>query len=207
MILLLKVLVFPKRVFDEIREQSPYKLPLWSILIVGFVCFLLAVIEFKFTYYIAQAVFVSLVMALWNSIVSLVVLMSWASYYWIASKSFKIDIGWHNWFCFTCWTVVPSILGSIANALILQFAVTDPIEVLNPYPWFGWFGMTFLSIFWLPIPLVWSLYIAVNGFMSWTSKGLGFSIVVVVTPAAVLTLLQAFPSVPIISDFVRLTSF
>ncbi len=200
---LLRILILPHHVFKEIREPTPYQLPLWLILLLGFACFTVVQVDPSSPYWFIQALVAPFV-SLWYAVCTLGIMLVWACYFWVAGTLLNVDIGWRNWFGFTCWIALPSAIGSVAGVLILKLS---PAVDVDANPLIGWFGMTFLSVFWVPIPLVWSLYIAVNGFLSWTDKSLTTSMLVVLAPPVVLTMLQVFTSVPFIADFVRLTSF
>ena len=83
-----RVLYQPRQVFDEIREWTPISLPLWAILIVGFVCYVITLTDHKGYYWFFEFV-LSIVFSLWSLIWTMILLLAWATYYWIASTILK----------------------------------------------------------------------------------------------------------------------
>ena len=131
----------------------------------------------------------AVVVWVWNVILTLCILLVWTSYYWVAGKVLKLDTGWRKWWGFTCWTAVPAILGSIAEVLYFNLAGRDPYVSFALFPWFAWGDGPSLGLYWIPLSFVWTLFIAVNGVMSWTDKSLWISLTIVL-PTVVLLALQ-----------------
>ena len=207
MIRLARILVSPRQVFDGMRDKATFALPLWSILIVAFVCLLLIFINYddvtagvlqddgtvmrevdpQLVFFLGTG---AVVVWAWSSILSVCLLLAWASYYWVAGKVLRVDVGWRNWFGFACWTAVPGILGSVADLFVAKLGGPNPPITFSSLPgMIGWFGTTHFEVYWIPFSLVWTLYIAVNGIMSWTQKSLLTSLAIV-TPTIVLAALQ-----------------
>ena len=214
MIRLARILVSPRQVFDGMRDKATFAWPLWSILIVSFVCLLLIFINYddvkagvpQHDGTVADEVDLDLVFFMgtgavvvwvWNVISTLCILLVWASYYWVAGKVLKLDTGWGKWWGFTCWTAVPAILGSIAEVLYFNLAGRDPYVSFALFPWFAWGGGPSLGLYWIPISFIWMLFIAVNGVMSWTDKNLWISLAIVL-PIVVLFALQQIAVVALI---------
>lgn len=180
-----RVLYQPRQVFDEIREWTPISLPLWAILMAGFVCYVIILTNFRSHYYFL-GVLVSIVFSLWSLTWTLILLLVWATYYWIASTILKAGKQWSDWFGFTCWTAVPAVLGSIGGMLLFEFSGVNTHELLEPYPFFWWFGMMVPNVFLIPIPLIWTFYIAVNGLKSWTGRNTRTCVLVALVPVVAL---------------------
>lgn len=196
-----KVLITPWHVFDEIRGRVPIALPLWSILVVGLICQSIALIDFDratisvitdsgvqehVPYYFVFNVFGAVFLSVWGVIWALLLFSAWASYYWVVGKILRVDSDWRNWFGFTCWTAVPAVLGSLVGMVLFKLATTELGEIFRPYPFFWWFGMMVPNVFLVPIPLIWTFFIAVNGLRNWTGKNTVTCLLVVLIPVVAL---------------------
>lgn len=210
-----KILVWPRQVFGEIRETTPFAWPLWSILIVGFICYTIAFTDFDkaivwelkgsewvpfVPYYFGFHLTGNVLLAIWNVCCVLLVLFCWAGYYYVAGKVLKVDASWRNWFGFSCWAAVPAVLGAIAGVAAFKIADVDMIDYLEAFPFFWWFGMMALNLFLVPIPLVATLVIATIGLRSWTEKNWVTCVLVACIPVILLALgplnsVEVFPSV------------
>lgn len=180
-----RVLYQPRQVFDEILEWTPISLPLWAILIAGVVCYVIILTDFKSYFYFFE-VLVSILLSLWSLTWTLFLLLAWATYYWIASKVLRVRKYWSDWFGFTCWTAVPAVLGSLGGMLIFQVVGVNTHELLEPYPFFWWFGLMVPNVYLIPIPLVWTFFITVNGLRSWTGRNTGTCVLVALIPVVAL---------------------
>ncbi len=212
MIRLARILVSPRDVFDEIREKTTYALPFFTILAASLVCLLSVFISYDdLTVSAVQDdgtiarvvsfdnIFHSGIGAVyvwvWDSIWTCCIFLVWTSYYWVAGKLLNVVTSWRNWFGFTCWTAVPAILGSIADALYFELTSIGPVVSFALLPWYylSFNSDALISVYWIPIPLVWTLYIAVNGFTNWTGKNLKTGLMVVLPSVVVVALLQFVP--------------
>lgn len=185
-----RVLYQPQQVLNEIRDRTPISLPLWVILIAGFVCYVIILADFKGYYYFIEAL-LSIVFSLRSLTLTLFLLLAWATYYWIASKLLRVGKYWSDWFGFTCWTAVPAVLGSLGGMLIFKLTGVNTRELLEPYPYFWWFGMMVPNVFLIPIPLIWTFFIAVNGLKSWTGNNTWICALVAGIPVVVLAVSPA----------------
>ena len=147
-----RVLYQPQQVFEEISGEAPIVLPLCAILVVGLVCYVMIVLTDTGSYYYFLEVVVAIFLSLWSLIWTLLLLLAWAFYYWIAGKILRVGIDWRDWFGFTCWAAVPAVLGSISGMLIFELTGVNSHELLEPYPFFWWFGMMVPNVFLIPIP-------------------------------------------------------
>lgn len=209
---LLRIFVLPREVFNESRGQTSYALPLWSILIVGFVCLWLSLMTIddvtvermlddgtvvssvsfeRVLDFGSGPAYVGIVDAIWTFCILLV----WTSYFWVASKVLSVDIGWRQWLGFTSWTALPDILGSIADICYDKYANVDLYITFSSFPLFPLSAISQIVVYWIPISLIWTLYIAVNGVMSWTERSLLTSLLVVLPSVVAVALLQFVPGV------------
>ena len=85
-----------------------------------------------FVFSVLGAVFVSV----WGSIWTLILFSVWAGYYWVVGKILGVKSDWRNWFGFTCWTAVPTVLGSLFGMVLFKLATTELAEIFRPYPFF-----------------------------------------------------------------------
>ena len=212
MIRLARILVLPRDVFDEIRERAPFSLPFWTILAASLVCFLFVFISYDdLTVSTVQDdgtiasvvsydnIFHSGIGAVyvwvWDSIWTCCIFLVWTCYYWVVGKVLNVVTSWRNWFGFTCWTAVPAILGSIADALYFELTSNGPVVSFALLPWFHLSPNpnALVGVYWIPISLIWTLYIAVNGFMRWTEKSFKTSLMVVLPSVVAVALLQFLP--------------
>ena len=181
-----RVLYQPQQVFEEIRGGAPIVLPLCAILVVGLVCYVMIVLTDTGSYYYFLEVVVAIFLSLWSLVWTLLLLLAWAFYYWIAGKILRVGIDWRDWFGFTCWAAVPAVLGSISGLLIFELTGVNTHELLEPYPFFWWFGMMVPNVFLIPIPLIWTFYITVNGLKSWTGRNTRTCVLVALIPVVAL---------------------
>lgn len=181
-----RVLYQPQQVFDEIRGETPITLPLCAILVVGLVCDAMIVLTDTASPYFFFEVVVAIFLSLWSLIGTLLLLLVWASYYWIAGKFLRGGIDWRDWFSFTCWAAVPAVLGSIGGMLIFELTGVNTHELLEPYPFCWWFGTMVPNVFLIPIPLIWTFFIAVNGLKCWTGRNTVTCVLVALIPVVAL---------------------
>ena len=109
------------------------------------------------------------------------VLLLLGTYYFIAARVVKVEVGWEKWFAFACWAGLPYVVGYIVKIVLVFFGGAKLGNALAPMTWFGFEGAWAMF---LDGPLFWSFFIAIQGFMCWTSKDVRTSAVVVVLPAA-----------------------
>ena len=130
---------------------------------------------------IAQARFWSAVIALFTSAIgTMIVLLILGTYYWVVAKVLSIEIGWPKWFGFACWAGLPYGVGYVVQILLVSLGGEGASNALAPLTWFG------LNTGWaafLDIPLFWSVYLAIHGYQSWTSRDETTSVVVVALPS------------------------
>lgn len=112
-----------------------------------------------------------------------------ASYYWLAGLSFQAKIGWSKWFGFVCWAAIPTVYGSIVTTSLIIFLGIEWKNALSPLTWIGW-TQPWAVLF--TIPLVWIVFISVQGLRSWGNKRVGTSVIVVLVPYLVYVLIGSF---------------
>ncbi|HEX7965923.1 MAG TPA: Yip1 family protein [Gammaproteobacteria bacterium] len=113
-----------------------------------------------------------------------------ALYLFLVSKIGGYEVqGYGNWFNFTCWAYMPSVLGNLAFAVMYaisgkQAAVTSlDVTSLNTLlfkltPQDSWFGL--LNS--LHLTTFWSFALLVIGFSQWTRQSLGKSAALALAP-------------------------
>lgn len=102
------------------------------------------------------------------------------TYFYAIARSSGIDCRWEHWFGFSCWTNIPMIVYPSVVLTVGTYAITQPKSYV------------FLSVLWFVLfflPLLWSVYITVQGLRSWIPKDTAFCVKVAVVPYAVITLL------------------
>lgn len=209
MIRLARILVSPRDVFNKIRDTTPFALPFFSILIVAFLCLVVQSINYdNVTVGVLQDDgsvvskvsndlvlyfgFGAVVVWVWSAIWISCICLGWSVYYWAAGKLLSVDKGWRHWFGFACWTAVPAILGLVADTLYLSFASSGPFLLFSSFP-FELLAVNHVRVYWIPVFLIWTAYIAVHGFMSWTERNLSTSLMVVLPSVVAVGLLQYAP--------------
>lgn len=112
-----------------------------------------------------------------------------ASYYWLVSFSYEERIGWGRWFGFVCWASTPTIYGSVFSVVLIVLFGIEWKNSVAPLTWIGW-TQPWAVLF--TIPLVWIVFISIQGLRCWGSTRLGPSVIVVLVPYLVYVLIGSF---------------
>ena len=112
-----------------------------------------------------------------------------ASYYWLAGLSFDSRIRWSKWFGFACWAAMPTAYGSLVTTVLIASFGIEWKNAISPLTWIGW-TQPWAVLF--TIPLMWIVFISIQGLRSWGNMRMGTSVIVVVVPYLVYLLIGSF---------------
>ena len=202
-----RILFFPKQVFTELRENESSFIPLALLLTCGALCMALIAyvegVEFNMSDLEhlqieteqeaiaigttrATAAIVGLILFVFGIVGGLLTL---ATYYWVAGKSFQSENRWTHWFAFACWSAAPVIFWSISTGALVLLIGVEYKHGLAPLTWLGidhpWAEL-------LNVALLWTIFISVQGLRCWGSQRLSTSTIIVLVPYVLYILLGSF---------------
>lgn len=210
-----------REAFDEMRDQTPFLFPLLFVVVGTLI--LLAVIAYPSVFYLFNSLFESshqvgvsrtyteqyfnvggtridlqngfwltpmVVMGLIFEVFKIclnigVRLMLIGTYFYAIARWLRIDTRWEHWFGLSCWVNIPMIVVPSVVLIIGIIAITNPIPKVVVFLMWIVFCCT---------PILWSVYIAVQGLLSWTEKERAFCVRVALVPF-VLLLLSYSPTI------------
>lgn len=210
-----------REAFDEMRDQTPFLFPLLFVVLGTLI--LLAVVAYPSAFYLFNSLFDSLhqvgisrtyreqhfniggtridiqngiwltpmvvlglVFEVFNICFNVGVrLMLFGTYFYAIARWLRIDTRWEHWFGLSCWANIPMIVVPSVVLIIGTIAVTQPVPKLVVF---------FLWVVFCVIPILWSVYISVQGLLSWTEKESAFCVKVALVPY-VLWLLSYSPTI------------
>lgn len=109
-------------------------------------------------------------------------LMLIGTYFYAIARWLGIDYRWEQWFGLACWTNIPIVVIPTVGLIIGTFTLTQhPPHAVVFLLW---------CVFFLP-PLLWSVFISVEGLRSWTEKETPFCVRVALVPYVILLLLTS----------------
>ena len=117
-----------------------------------------------------------------------------AAYYLLAGKITNVQRSFRQWFSFTCWTSLPSLLTVITGAVVLLTATTTQIEQtdlrvlsLNSLLFHKAAGAPgYAALSYIGLPELLAAWLAVFGVKAWSGKSWLFSIIFALLPAALI---------------------
>jgi hypothetical protein len=122
-----------------------------------------------------------------------------AVYYLLAGKITNVQRSFRQWFSFTCWTSMPSLLGVIVGIVVLLTATSTQISdselralSLNSLLFHKAQGEPgFAALSYIGLPELLSMYLAVFGVRAWSGRSWLFSAVFALLPAALIAAIVA----------------
>ena len=111
-------------------------------------------------------------------------------YLLIVSKTMNLELGFSDWFAFTCWGFIPMIFPAIVGVIGViadpgTLAQTDWLAPLN------WFSLTVGGYEGaLSLDNILMVFIMTMGFQAWSEKSTGVSLAVVLIPFVVGTVIS-----------------
>jgi hypothetical protein len=117
-----------------------------------------------------------------------------ATYFTIVSKITNIQISFGKWFAFAAWAAVPGLLLIPLGALQIVLAQQGQLapNQLNPLSLNQLFFHIDMSARWatlldsISLTTLWTLFVSVIGFQTWTKKSRASSIAIVAAPYLVI---------------------
>lgn len=206
-----------REAFDEMRDQTPFLFPLLFV-VVGTLTVLAVVgyptmfylfetllqgetsimntqrsftiggtkIELNNGFWLTPALALSLIYGVFQYCLDIGVrLLLIGTYFYAIARWLRMDTRWEHWFGLSCWTNIPMIVVPSVLLIVGTIALTQPVPKVVLF--FLWTVFCFA-------PISWSVYISVQGLLSWTEKDRSFCVKVALIPY-VLLLLSYSPAI------------
>ncbi|MYC26331.1 MAG: hypothetical protein F4X56_10520 [Gammaproteobacteria bacterium] len=200
-----------REAFDEMRDQTPFLFPLLFV-IVGTLIVLVVIgyptkfslfdslfhgeahrmntqryftiggtrIELNNGFWLTPTVVLRLIYGVLQFCLDIGVrLLLIGTYFYAIARWLRMDTRWEHWFGLSCWTNIPMIVVPAVLLIVGTIALTRPVP--KAVVFLLWIVFCFT-------PISWSVYITVQGLLSWTEKDRSFCVKIALIPYGLLLL-------------------